>query len=83
MGTHSTTRSSTLHRLVCLYLPSDYQADVVHVAVDYPGRAPVSQQIDLPPDGTGGYPTQGQLGLGLIDYGAASIDDLVVEGIAS
>ena len=56
------------------------QADVAHVAVDSPGRLPASRQIDLPPDGTGGYPMQGQLGLGLVDYGAASIDDLVVEG---
>lgn len=58
------------------------QADVAHVPVDYPGRLPTSRQIDLPPDGTGGYPMQGQLGLGLVDYGAASIDDLVVEGTA-
>ena len=55
---------------------------MVHVAVDYPGRLPMMRQIDLPPDGTGGYPMQGQLGLGLVDYGAASIDDLVVEGSA-
>ena len=41
---------------------------------------PMSHKINLPPDGTGGYPMQGQLGLGLVDYGAASIDDLVVKG---
>jgi hypothetical protein len=41
---------------------------------------PTRRTFTLPPNGGGGYPTQGQLGLGLISYGAASIDDLVVEG---
>ena len=28
-----------------------------------------------------GYPVRGQLAIGLVDYGLASIDDLVVDGV--
>ena len=30
---------------------------------------------------SGDYPARGQLAIGLVDYGLASIDDLVVDGV--